>query len=514
MKDKPKHSPASLGFGIAPASMESPDRRGKTTPLAPGKPKILIVDPDLALRRLMEARLGTSDYEIQSVEGAQAALDAGVRNRPNLVITDLRLQDMDGIAFLKELKSRWPLLSVIVLTAHGTIPEAVQATQCGAFGYLVKPIEREEFLGQVQRAISASTFNPDGIDLRAEFVSRNQLMQDRLSIANRAAGCDVPVLLTGENGTGKELLARAIHAASPRRHQPFVKVACKGRAADDLCIDLLGGDSQGRPTGPQKSALQRAQGGSLLIEEIGDLPTDLQVALARALANPAQPSTQPLRFNTATTPRSDSVDEPGSDSSAFRDAPRDAPRDARLICTTSSDLQSLADCGVFFRDLLNLINILPIEIPPLGRRREDIPLLVSHFLEQATEEGGKTKIYSPQAIELLATTDWPGNVRQLFELVKQHVALSHGKIMSREFVQRTLSQQSPSLPAYDEARDQFSRDFLAENLQRAGGNVTKAARLAKRSRTDFYKLLARHRLDAEDFKEPGAAEPAEKLKSK
>jgi two-component system response regulator GlrR len=506
MKDKPKHSSASLGFGIAPASTESLDRRGKTTPLAPRKPKVLIVDPDLALRRLMEARLGTSDYEVQSVDGAEGALDAGVRNRPNLVITDLRLQDMDGIAFLKELKSRWPLISVIVLTAHGTIPEAVQATQCGAFGYLVKPIDREEFLGQVQRAISASTFHPDDVDLRAKFVSRNQLMQDRLSIANRAAGCDVPVLLTGENGTGKELLARAIHAASPRRNQPFVKVACKGRAADDLRLDLFGGDSQGRPTESQKSALQRAQGGSLLIEEIGELPTDLQIALARALANSAQPSTQPLRFNTA----------PGLDSSAPRDASalRDTPRDARLICTTSRDLQSLADCGAFFRDLLNLINILPIEIPPLGRRREDIPLLVSHFLEQATEEGGKSKIYSPQAIELLATTDWPGNVRQLFELVKQHVALSHGKIMSREFVQRTLSQQSPSLPAYDEARDQFSRDFLAENLQRAGGNVTKAARLAKRSRTDFYKLLARHRLDAEDFKDPAAGDSSARPKAK
>jgi two-component system, NtrC family, response regulator GlrR len=470
MKDTPKHSAASLGFGIAREAPESPDRRGRT--LSARKPKILIVDPDPALRRLMEARLGTSEYEVQSVDSAQAALDAGVRGRPNLVITDLRLQDMDGIVFLKELKSRWPLLSVIVLTAHGTIAEAVQATQCGAFGYLVKPIEREEFLGQVQRAISASTFNPDDLDLRAKFVSRNQLMQDRLSIANRAASCDVPVLLTGENGTGKELLARAIHAASPRRNAPFVVVVCKGRAPEDLRAELLGSDSQ-------KAALQRAQGGTLLLFEVGDLPTDLQIALARELAN------------------------------------RSAPRiDARLICTTSHDLQSLAECGVFYRDLLHLINILPIEIPPLGRRREDIPLLVSHFLEQATEAGGQTKIYSPQAIELLATTDWPGNVRQLFELVKQHVALSHGKIMSKEFVQRTLGEQSSSLPAYDEARDKFSRDYLTDHLQRAGGNVTKAARLAKRSRTDFYKLLARHRLDADDFKETGAGQSSAKSKMK
>ena len=473
MKDKPKHSAASLGFGISREVPESPDRRGRTALLSPRKPKILIVDPDPALRRLMEARLGSSDYEVQSAENAQTALDAGVRNRPNLVITDLHLPDMDGIVFLKELKSRWPLLSVIVLTAHGTIPEAVQATQSGAFGYLVKPIEREEFLGQVQRAISASTFNPDDLDLRAKFVSRNQLMQDRLSIANRAASSDVPVLLTGENGTGKELLARAIHAASPRRDAPFIAVVCKDRAPEELRAELLGSDSQ-------EAALERAQSGTLLLFEVGDLPSDLQVALARALAN---------RSNN--------------------------PRvEARLICTTSHDLQTLADSGAYYRDLLHLINILPIEIPPLGRRREDIPLLVSHFLEQATEAGGKTKIYSPQAIELLATTDWPGNVRQLFELVKQHVALSHGKIMSKEFVQRTLGEQSTSLPAYDEARDKFSRDFLADNLQRAGGNVTKAARLAKRSRTDFYKLLARHRLDAEDFKEPGAGQATAKSKVK
>ena len=457
MKDKPKHSSASLGFGIAREALESPDRRGRT--LSARKPKILIVDPDPALRRVMEARLGTSDYEVQSVDSAQAALDAGVRSRPNLVITDLRLQDMDGIVFLKELKSRWPLLSVIVLTAHGTIPEAVQATQCGAFGYLVKPIEREEFLGQVQRAISASTFNPDDIDLRAKFVSRNQLMQDRLSIANRAASSDVPVLLTGENGTGKELLARAIHAASPRRKAPFITVVCKGRAPEDLRAELLGSDSQ-------KAALERAQGGTLLLFEVGDLPSDLQVALARALAN------------RSTTPRVD----------------------ARLISTTSHDLQTLAECGVFYRDLLHLIDILPIEIPPLGRRREDIPLLVSHFLEQATEAGGQTKIYSPQAIELLATTDWPGNVRQLFELVKTHVALSHGKIMSKEFVERSLGREVKKVPTYNEARETFARDYLTHNLQSTSGNVSQSARLAKRNRTDFYKLLARYRLEPDDFK--------------
>jgi two-component system response regulator GlrR len=474
MKSKLMPSKNSLGFGIEPQVREPRRPNGETAPAPARKPKILVVDADQAMRRLMGVRLGAANYSVQSADSAQAALDACVRSRPNLVITDLRLEDMGGISFLKELKSRWPLLSVIVLTGYGTIAEAVEATQCGAFGYLVKPIEREELLGQVQRAIAASTFDPGDSDWRAKIVSRSQLMEDRLSIANQAASCEVPVLLTGENGTGKELLARAIHAAGPRRKKPFVVLACKDRQRQALEVELFGSESQ-------ESALQRAQGGTLLLDEIGELPSDLQVALARAIEQSSVPSPNAQHTN-----------------------PRGARKNARLICTTSRNLQALAQSGAFFRDLFEQINILPIEIPPLGRRREDIPLLVSHFLEQATEAGGQKKIYSPQAIELLATTDWPGNVRQLFDLVKQHVALSHGKLIGKAFVQQSLGPQAPSMPAYDEARDQFSRDFLAANLQRARGNVTKAARLAKRNRTDFYKLLERYRLQAHDFKEGGA----------
>jgi two-component system response regulator GlrR len=473
MKSKSIPPTTSLGFGTA--RQEEPRRpSGDTAPVPVRKPKILIVDADQATRRLMDVRLRAANYSVQSAATAQAALDTCVRCRPNLIVTDLRLEDMGGISFLKELKSRWPLLSVIVLTAYGTIPEAVEATQCGAFGYLIKPIERGELLGQVQRAIAASTFDSNDSDWRAKIVSRSQLMEDRLSIANRAANCEVPVLLTGENGTGKELLARAIHAASLRRKGPFVVLACKDRQRQMLETELLGNESQ-------ESGLRRARRGTLLLDEVSELPSDLQVALAREIAQ-------------STLSPSDAQD---ANSTAAR-------KNARLICTTSRDLQALVQSGAFFRDLLEQINILPIEIPPLGRRREDIPLLVSHFLEQATVAGDQKKIYSPKAIELLATTDWPGNVRQLFDLVKQHVALSRGKLMSREFVEQSLGPRPPSMPALDEARDQFSREFLAANLQRAGGNVSKAARLAKRNRSDFYKLLERYRLQAHDFKEDGA----------
>jgi two-component system response regulator GlrR len=172
----------------------------------------------------------------------------------------------------------------------------------------------------------------------------------------------------------------------------------------------------------------------------------------------------------------------------------------RLICATSNDLQPMVESGAFLKDLYNQINILPIEIPPLGRRREDIPLLVSHFLEQAVEPGSQKKIDSPRAIELLATSDWPGNVRQLFDLVKQNIALSSGKVMTEDFVKRSLSAQPAQVPSYDEARGKFERDYLEASLRQTAGNVSQAARLAKRNRTDFYKLLARYRLNPYDFK--------------
>jgi two-component system, NtrC family, response regulator GlrR len=178
----------------------------------------------------------------------------------------------------------------------------------------------------------------------------------------------------------------------------------------------------------------------------------------------------------------------------------------RIICTTSVDLPRLMNDGQFREDLYYEIAVLSIEVPPLGRRREDIPLLVSHFLEQVTEASGTAKIYSADAVELLSTTDWPGNVRQLFELIKRNVALSKGKVMTKQFVKDSLGPHSTILPSYNDARDEFSLDFLTKNLRSADGNVGAAARLAKRNRTDFYKLLSRYRLLPKDFKKPGRAD--------
>ena len=390
-----------------------------------------------------------------------------MRSPPNLVITALRLGPMDGLGLLRELKSRWPELSVIILTAHGTIPEAVQATQCGAFGFLVKPVEKAELLDQVQRAIASATLTPAAEGWRADIVSRSKLMEDRLKQANRAARTNSPVMLTGESGTGKELFARAIHAASARRDKPFIVVTCRTAADGALEVELFGseraaaGGASAATPASTSGAFQAARGGSLLLHEIGNLSMGLQVSLINSLR---------------------------------------AHTDVRLICTTSCDLAQLIDAGQFRKDLYYRINVLPIEVPPLGRRREDIPMLISHFLEQATEKGGLGKIYTPKALELLMTADWPGNVRQLFDLVKRNVVLSRGSVMTEEFVQKSLAEGSTRIPSFDDARAEFSRGYLVKSLQSTAGNISKSARLAKRNRTDFYKLLLRHRILAEDFK--------------
>jgi two-component system response regulator GlrR len=456
-----------LGFGIVPTPKKNdPDPSGQPQ-TSKRKVKVLVVDQDAGLRRVLTARLDAADYAVTTVDAAQAALDACVRSRPNLVISELRLEDMDGLALLKEIKSRWPQITVIILTTHASIPEAVQATQAGAFSFLVKPVGKQELLGHVERATAASSFLLTARDWQEEIMLRSRLMEERLAIANRAAASTVPLLLTSPSGTGKELFARAIHAASMRRGKPFVAVSCRSRSGAELELELFG-DTRGGETTGRPGAFASARGGTLLLDEVGELPSGLQLALAAAMPS-----------------RTDSA----------------ASLPVRLICTTSRDLAAAAATGQFLRELLDQISTLPIEMPPLGRRREDLPLLISHFLEQATDPGSQDKIYTPQAIERLATNDWPAKVKRLFDLVKQNVALTHGEAAVPEILQEPTAQDPDQIPTYDEAREAFARAYLADNLKRTGGNVTKAARIAKRTRTDFYKLLARYRLNPEDFKE-------------
>ncbi|GMU68335.1 MAG: sigma-54-dependent Fis family transcriptional regulator [Steroidobacteraceae bacterium] len=431
-----------------------------SNPTGKRKARILVVDDDPGLLRLLTIRLRAENYDVEAVENGVAAVAAASRFRPDLVITDLRMDQMDGIGLLKELQSRWPGLKVILLTAHGTIPDAVQATQMGAFGFLTKPVDKQELLDHVQKALRISGFAASDADWRAEIVTRSALMEEKLAQAHMVAGTDARVLITGESGTGKELLARAIHNASPRRHKPFIAIACS--ATDEAALDaaIFG----------EGGAVHAADGGTLLLDEIADLPLPLQVKLLRFLP-----------------------DSPAQDAAG-------ATANVRVIATSSRDPQQLVADGTLREDLYYRLNVVHIEMPPLSRRREDIPLLVAHFLARLSAETGSRKIYAPEAIELLATADWPGNVRQLANVVRQNVALSQTPIIPVELAQQSLGGSQGRMVSFDEARDEFTRSYLSQILQITGGNVSQAARLAKRNRTDFYKLLARHQLTPEDFK--------------
>ena len=441
------------------------------------KARILVVDDDPGLLRLLTIRLRAENYDVEAVESGMQALAAASRFRPDLVITDLRMDQMDGIGLLKELQNRWPGLKVIILTAHGTIPDAVQATQMGAFGFLTKPVDKQELLDQVQKALRISGFGASDEDWRAEIVTRSSVMEEKLAQAHMVAGTDARVLITGESGTGKELLARAIHHASPRKNKPFVAINCSAMAENLLESELFGHE-KGSFTGATRAhrgLFMAADGGTLMLDEIGDMPMRLQVKLLRVLQ---ENSVRPVGSTEATTVN------------------------VRIISATHRDLKQLIMGGHFREDLYYRLNVVHIEMPSLNKRREDVPLLVSHFLEKIAQESGQQRhIYAPEAVELLVSADWPGNVRQLENVVRQNVALATSPIMSAELVQAALGGGPTRLPSFDEARDEFTRNYLSQILQITGGNVSQAARLAKRNRTDFYKLLARHQLTPEDFKQ-------------
>tara|TARA_R110002049_G_scaffold21792_12_gene79120 strand:+ start:4400 stop:5743 length:1344 start_codon:yes stop_codon:yes gene_type:complete len=438
--------------------------------------KILLVDDDPGLLRLLSIRLRAEGYEVDAVDSAQNALARLPRFAPDLVITDLRMDKMDGIGLLKELQTRSPGLRVVIITAHGTIPDAVTATQSGAFGFLTKPIDKDELMETVEKALRVSGSANIDEDWASGIITRNQGMKEVLNQAKMVAATDARVLITGESGTGKELLARAIHNASPRKNEAFVAINCSAMAENLLESELFGHE-KGAFTGATRShngLFQSAEGGTLLLDEIGDMPMRLQVKLLRVLQeNQVRP-----------VGSTDAVEV-----------------DVRVISATHRDLQDLMKHGGFREDLYYRLNVVNIKLPTLDERREDIPLLVAHFLQViAREADQERKVYAPEAVEMLVTAEWPGNIRQLSNVVRQNVALSRSPVISAELVQQSLGEHAGKLLSFTDARDEFTRNYLSQILQITQGNVSQAARLAKRNRTDFYKLLSRHDLNPDQFK--------------
>ncbi len=435
---------------------------------------ILLVDDDPSLLRLLSIRLSAAGYDVRAAQNGETALEAVDNQRPDLVITDLRMDRMDGMQLLDELNRRCTGLPVLILTAHGTIPDAVSATQEGAVAFLTKPVDKTSLLEQVERAMQFTGSRKQERSWRSDIVSRSACMDELLNQARRLAKTDSSVLISGASGTGKELLARAIHRASERPGE-FVAINCAA-IPEALLESELFGHAKGAFTGALRERpglFEHANGGTLFLDEIGDMPLSLQAKLLRVLQ---ERRVRPVGSNSA------------------------MPIDTRVISATNHDLDSAMRDGRFREDLFYRLNVLELHIPALAERREDIPVLVAHKLDELAQETGASKRFSPGAMELLMAADWPGNVRQLFNLVEKTAALSASPVISVRQVKRALGDQSAALRPFAEAREEFTRNYLIELMRLSQGNVSKAARMAKRNRTDFYRLLAKHRLDAADFK--------------
>lgn len=398
------------------------------------------------------------------------------REKVDLVISDLRMDEMDGMQLFAEIQKVQPGMPVIILTAHGSIPDAVAATQQGVFSFLTKPVDKDALYQAIDDALEQSAPATDE-RWREAIVTRSPLMLRLLEQARLVAQSDVSVLINGQSGTGKEIFAQAIHNASPRNSKPFIAINC-GALPEQLLESELFGHARGAFTGAvsnREGLFQAAEGGTLFLDEIGDMPAPLQVKLLRVLQ---ERKVRPLGSN------------------------RDIDIDVRIISATHRDLPKAMTRGEFREDLYYRLNVVSLKIPALAERTEDIPLLANHLLRQAAERHKPfVRAFSTDAMKRLMTASWPGNVRQLVNVIEQCVALTSSPVISDALVEQALEGENTALPTFVEARNQFELNYLRKLLQITKGNVTHAARMAGRNRTEFYKLLSRHELDANDFKE-------------
>jgi two-component system response regulator GlrR len=447
---------------------------------------ILVVDDDADILKLLEMRLTANGYAVAVAHSAQEALTLFNIKPAGLVISDLRMPDMDGFALFAAIHQLDSTVPFILLTAHGSIPEAVHATQQGMFSFLTKPFDSKALLVQVAAALKIDTTKPqpqhEDEAWREAIVSNSPQMEQLLSTAKLVAASDASVLIQGESGTGKELFAHAIHLASSRREQAFVAINCAA-LPEALLESELFGHSKGAFTGALRDhpgLIKSADGGTLFLDEIGDMPASIQVKLLRALQ---ERMIRPVGATSQT------------------------PIDVRLICATHKNLIVEMQENRFREDLYYRINVVSLEIPPLASRREDIALLANYFMANLSQKYHKNiNGFAAEAFEMLLAAPWPGNVRQLQNIIEQVVVLSTTPIITSGLVQRALQDNIGSMTTFDAARKNFEQQYLINLLKATQGNVAQSARIAARNRTEFYKLLQRHHINPALFKVATSAE--------
>ncbi len=446
----------------------------------------MIVDDDRNLLELMRMRLESANYEVTTAQDEQEAKEEVKKKSFDLAVIDLQLVHQDGITLMEDLRLTNPDLPVIILTAHGSIESAVEAMRRGAHMYLTKPFDARELLLHIQRALEnrrlSSEVNrlKDLLGERYHFhniVARSETMQRVLETVTHIAATESTVFIYGESGTGKELVARAIHLASGRRDKPFVAVNCAA-LPETLLESELFGHEKGAFTGAIKSSrglFVQAQEGTILLDEIGDMPLSIQAKFLRVL--------QERQFHPVGGEGPVQVD-------------------VRVIVATNKDLAEGVRQGVFREDLYYRIHVIPIELPPLRKRMEDIPLLADHFMKKyGSQMNKKVKGLTTAAMQKLMVHEWPGNVRELENTIEYAVAMTRDDMIAEDLIlPAKAAPEGEAVKPLKEAKDSFEKSYLIHILQLTNGIVSSAATMAGKYRADFYNLLKKHGISAGDFK--------------
>jgi two-component system response regulator GlrR len=448
--------------------------------------KILVVDDDRNLLEILRIRLESANYEVTTAVKEEEAIEAVKNQAFDLSIVDLQLVHQDGISLMEEFHLILPDMPVIILTAYGSIESAVEAMRRGAYSYLTKPFDPQDLLFQIERALENRrlTFEIERLkgllEERYDFtniVARSEKIKRVLEMVSQIAKTESTVYIWGESGTGKELIAKAIHLSSERKNKPFVAINCAA-LPETLMESELFGHEKGAFTGALRSTkglFTQAHEGTIFLDEIGDMPLSIQAKLLRAL--------QERQFYPVGSEKPVEVD-------------------VRVIVATQKDLESHVKQGLFRGDLFYRIHVIPIHLPPLRERKEDIPILVEHFLKKFGEQMKKeVKGLTPQAMQKLMLHEWPGNVRELENSVEYAVAMTQQDTITEDFIFQTkgVISKEPFKPL-KEARDAYEKGYLIHLLEICEGNVSKASKLAGKYRADFYDLLKKHGLRTDDFK--------------
>jgi two-component system response regulator GlrR len=472
------------------------------------KGNILVVDDNLNLLEIIKMRLEAADYDVTASHTPEMAIDAVKGQTFDLGVVDLMLGDRSGISLMEELHKIDPELPIIILTAYDTIETAVEAMQKGGFTYLRKSIDDlQNLLVQIERALQNRRLNVQVKQINdlleetysfANIIHRSAAMQSVFDVVTRVAKLDSTVHIHGESGTGKELVAAAIHLASQRKGKPFVALNCAA-LTETLLESELFGHEKGAFTGAIKTTkglFSQADGGTLFLYEIGDMPLATQSKLLRVL--------QERQFNPVGSEIAVEVD-------------------VRVIVATNKDLEDQIKKGLFREDLFYRIHVIPITLPPLRERKEDIAPLVDYFIKKFSQKMARdVKGLTREAMKKLLLHDWPGNVRELENTIEYAVAMTQADMIGEEYILKGKSGTADAhlnpatggpdtsgkgLRSLKDARDAFERDYLVQVLTMTEGNVSQAAKLAGKYRADFYDLLKKHDLKADEFKKPKPVYP-------